>query len=168
MPKPNNERGAANTAKRLEEHEAEAERLFSELTAKIPTLWSDYNAADGNDDKQKAIAHQIESIQKQADTQFKRWMDLSKQVREFYKSVAEEKRDGEKMLRSDVEEYWKQFMLSIDLAIQSHGITIAQEACRAESPAEFLRANEESWASCKRAQLDAAVRDGKLPSWFAL
>ena len=166
MTKPaKSDKGAVATASRLEEHEREAERLFSELTAKIPQLWADYNAADGNEAEQKRIAGQIESIQKQADTQFKRWMDLSKQVREFYKSVAEEKRDGEKVSRIDAEEFFKQFRISLKMGIESYVISLSQDACRVDSPEAFYQAHADNLRACLAAALGEAERDGKLPNW---
>lgn len=163
--KPKNERGAANTAKRLEEHEAEAERLFSEITSRIPDLWNEYNAADGNDENQKSVAHQIEGLQKQADTQFKRWMDLSKQVREFYKAVDESKRDGEKISRIDVENLLTNTWRFQRIGRESFIIGIAQEAIHATDEMDFYAKYAEVIRGCEIDSLRAGIEHEKFPAW---
>jgi DNA-binding protein H-NS len=166
MSAPKQDKGAVSTADRLEHYEAEAEKEISALSEQIAALKALLKPnADIDDEEQLSLGLQIDKLRRERDDAFDRWLKLSKQVREYYKSVASEKREGEKLLRADVEEYFQQFSASLDLAIESYIISLSQDACRAESPAQFYQIHAENLRSCKAAQIESAVRDGKLPKW---
>lgn len=159
------ETGAPANAKLLEQHAADAEQQVTRTRTTISDIIAELPKHDGNDVKQQTMRDELNTLHARLIKEYDLWIKLSKQVLDFDKAVSEQRRDGEKVSRIDVEEYFRQFMLSLDLAIESHAITIAQEACRAESPTEFLRATHEGWLACKQAQIDAAIRDGRLPEW---
>lgn len=159
------DKGAVHTAARLETHEAEAERIFSELTSKLPGLWEEYNAADGDGDRQKSLVQQIESVQKQSDVQFKRWMDLSGKVRDFYKSVAEEKRDGEKISRIDVERLLTNAWRFQRIGRESFIISIAQDAIHCRDEQDFHAKYAEAIRECEVNALRNGIEHDKFPEF---
>lgn len=162
---PKQDKGAVHTAERLEHHEVEAERLFVELSAKIPKLWEEYNAADGDDDRQKSLAHQIETIQKQADDAFDRWLKLSKQVRDYYKSVAADKREGEKIARADVEMILTQAWRFQRIGRETFIVSIAQDAVRCKDEQDFYTKYAEGIRDCEMGKLREAIANEKFPDF---
>ncbi len=163
--KPKNEQGAANTAKRLESHEADAEAQIVRLKDEIARYQIEHDKLDGAEDRQGPIRSKLAALRSELNDAYDLWFRLSKQVREYDKSVSSERREGEKILRSEVEEFFQQYDLSLRLAIESYIIALSQDACRAESPDQFYQAHAGNLRSCVRAAIDSAVKDGKLPKW---
>lgn len=157
--------GAPDSAKRLEAAEAQAAAKRERLEEELDKLELELKQADGDTEREKEIDEKITRVVKSLLAQTKMWIELAKQVNSFYKTVDESKRDGEKILRADVEEFFSQFLLSIKLAIESYIISLSQDATRCESPQEFYQAHDGALRSCMSAAIQQAISDGKLPNW---
>lgn len=155
--------GAPAALRRLEEHELKCAQEVDRLKAERDRLRA-MQEPDGDEalrNHQNAIQNAISNL---ADAQDD-WNSALKSLREFDKAVAPEKREGEKILRKDVEEFFRQYDLSLKLAIESYIISLSQEASRATSPQEFYQAHSDAIRSCRVTQIEAAIRDKRLPSW---
>jgi hypothetical protein len=94
------------------------------------------------------------------------YAEAAKQLALFDKGVREDRREGEKILVSDVKELFAQIDLSWSLALESYIVTNAQSAALCESPEQFHAAHAENMRAAKAGALDAAKREGILPSWI--
>jgi len=158
------DKGAPAAAGRLEIHEAAAEQKVNAIGEQIEAL-RELVQPNSPDEEKKALNAQILDLERQHLAAYKLWFELSKQVRDYYKTVDSSKREGEKIPRSDVEEFFQQFNISIDLAIESYIISLSQDATRAESPEAFYLMHADNLRSCKVAAIQRAIQDKKLPSW---
>lgn len=157
------ETGAPAALRRLEEHELRCAREVDSLKVELARLRA-MQAPDGDDalrNHLNAIQFAVSNLSEAQDD----WNKALKSLREFDKAVAPEKREGEKLLRSDVEEFFRQFDLSIALAIESYIISLSQDATRAESPEQFYQAHADNIRSCRIAAIEKAQQDGKMPKW---
>lgn len=157
------ETGAPAALRRLEEHELkcsqECVRLESERNRLRGMIEPEGDEAVRN--HHNAIQNAVSNL---ADAQDD-WSKALKNLREFDRAVAPEKREGEKLLRADVEEFMQQVYISIDLGIESYIISLSQDATRAESPEAFYQAHADNLRSCKVAAIEKAIQDKKLPTW---
>jgi hypothetical protein len=94
------------------------------------------------------------------------WDDATKKLAIFDKGVKEERREGEKILVSEVKEIFAQFDLSINLAVEQYIIAQAQSAALCGSPEEFHLAHADNIRAAKAGAIDAAKREGVLPNWI--
>lgn len=157
--------GAPSAAKRLEERELTLWSRIERLEADLQKEDAEFARFDGDTEGQKIIADKIALINKDLmDTQ-KSWLQLTKQVREFDASIDTSRREGEKIARSEAEEFFKQFHLSIKLAIEKYIISLSQDATRAESPEQFYQAHADNIRTAARSEIENAQKDGKLPKW---
>lgn len=157
------ETGAPAALRRLEEHELRCAQECDKLKAERDRLRA-MQEPEGDEalrNHHNAIQNAISNL---ADAQDD-WNTSLKSLREFDKAVAPEKREGEKLLRADVEEFMQQVYISIDLAIESYIISLSQDATRAESPEGFYQAHADNLRSCKVAAIEKAIQDKKLPTW---
>jgi hypothetical protein len=96
------------------------------------------------------------------------WDEALKRLAMFDKGVKEERREGEKMDVQDAKEYFKQYNLTIDLALEAWMISVSQIAPLCKSPEGFYQQSANKLRDAKRGALDAALRDGALPKWIDL
>ena len=89
-----------------------------------------------------------------------------KSLATFDKGVREDRREGEKILVSDVKEMFAQLDLSWSLALESYIVASAQSAALCSSPEEFYVAHAENIRAAKSGAMDAAKREGVLPAWI--
>lgn len=89
-----------------------------------------------------------------------------KSLATFDKGVREDRREGEKILVSDVKELFAQLDLSWNLALESYIVASAQSAALCSSPEEFHVAHAAHIRAAKAGALDAAKREGVLPAWI--
>jgi hypothetical protein len=160
IPQPRGEKGAPAALAAIAEHEL---RCRTEKDA----AYDAWNKAkdklvEGDDVSERALnrAHReyLEVLEI--------WHDASKKLLEFEKAVPEAKRDGEKIAVSEAKEYFRQYALSIDLAVEQLVIQISQAAALCESPEEFHKAYAENIRSAKSGAVESAVAENKLPGWL--
>lgn len=157
--------GAPAAAQRLEAREAALWGRIERLEADLTKEDDDFKKADGDEVEQKLISAKIALINKDLmDTQ-KSWLQLTKQVREFDASIDTSRREGEKISRTEAEEFFRQHRLSIKLAIEKYIISLSQDATRAESPEQFYQAHADNIRTAFQSELENAQKDGKLPKW---
>jgi vacuolar-type H+-ATPase subunit I/STV1 len=159
------ETGAPANAKLLETHAADAERNVVRIKDEIEKQTGMLAQADGSDEQTRRIQNTLASLREHSNDAYELWFKLSKQVREYDKAVDTSRREGEKIPRADVEEFFRQFDLSIVLAIESYIISLSQDATRAESPEQFYQAHADNIRSCRVAAIEKAQQDNKLPKW---
>lgn len=157
--------GAPANAKLLEQHASEAEREVVRIKGEITKLVERIPQLDGNDEALRRAQVELSTAKDGLTDAYELWFKLSKQVREYDKAVDTSRREGDKVPRADVEEFFQQFNLSIDLAIESYIISLSQDATRAEAPEQFYQMHADNLRSCKQAAIDRAIQDKKLPSW---
>lgn len=94
------------------------------------------------------------------------WNDARKSLLAFDKNVGVERREGEKVLVSEMKETFRQFMLSINLAIEQVIITDAQSVALCKTPQDFYAQHADNYRVAISAALDNAVRDNAVPKWM--
>lgn len=157
--------GAPAAAQRLEAREAALWGRIIRLEADLEKADAEFAQTDGDTERQKSISDKIALVNKDLmDTQ-KSWLQLTKQVREFDASIDTSRREGEKIARSEAEEFFKQLRLSIKLAIEKYIISLSQDATRAESPEQFYQAHADNIRTAMTSEIENAQKDGKLPKW---
>lgn len=163
MTKP--DKGAPAAQGRLEAHEADAEREITRIKGEIAKLTERIPQLDGADKELTETQDKVTKLRTDLNEAYDLWFKLSKQVREYDRAVDTSRREGEKIPRADVEEFFQQYNISIDLAIESYIISLSQDATRAESPEAFYQMHADNLRSCKVAATQKAIQDKKLPAW---
>ncbi len=153
--------GAPANLRRMEIHEEDAEREVNALKERLRAV-QELIEPNGDDEKQKPLREQCASIRMQLDAAYDLWFKLSKQVRDFDKSVKEERRDGEKALVSEVKEWFIQFRLSLGIARENYIIGMAQQS---GDPMKFVKAHAELIRSTEDAAILSAISEGVIPRW---
>jgi hypothetical protein len=160
-----NDTGAPSTLKRLEAHEAGAEQQVIRIKDSLAAM-RDLLVPNADKETQETLKAQIDSLQRELEGAYDLWFKLSKQVREFDKSVKLERREGEKIGVTEAAEIFAQYDLSLELALESYIITIAQAAALCQSPEEFHKAHAETLRSTRLMAIEAAKREGVIPNWL--
>lgn len=153
--------GAPAALKALQEHE----HKFRLETEKAYEVWQETkgNLVDGDSESERVYIRAHREYTEVLEI----WHDALKKLLAFEKAVPEAKRDGEKILVSDAVEYFRQYSLSISLAIEQYILQQAQSAALCDSPEDFVKAHGENIRAAKQGAIDAALNDGKLPNWIA-
>ena len=94
------------------------------------------------------------------------WDDATKKLALFDKAVAPEKREGEKILRTDAQEIFAQIRLSLNLGLESYIIRACDMFAQPMSQEEAHKLHAASLRDCFRSAIDSAKRDGALPEWI--
>lgn len=157
--------GAADSAKRLESAEAKAASKVDKLDAELEKLEGELKQADGDEIETARISDKIKHAAKSLFDETKRWIELAKQVNSFYKAVDESKREGERVTVAEAQEFFRQYDLSIRLAIESYIIALSQDATRAETPEQFYQSHADNLRTAFVAAIEKAQKDGKVPRW---
>ena len=158
--------GAPAALRRLETEELKCYQSKEQLEAALSDLPEpSLNATTEQHERWSAQKTRLES---DLLFSFKRWDIARKALMEYDKSVAPEKREGEKILVSEAKEIFAQYQLSIDLAIEQTIIADAQSAALADSPEAFHVAHAANYRAAKEGAITAAKSDGVLPSWLAI
>lgn len=157
--------GAPDSAKRLEAAEAQAAAKRERLEEELDKLELELKQADGDTEREKEIDEKITRVVKSLLAQTKMWIELAKQVNSFYKTVDESKRDGEKILRADVERILTNAWRFQRLGRESFVIGIAQEAIHSKDEMDFYAKYAELIRGCEIDSLRAGVDNEKFPQW---
>ncbi len=166
MATPLQDKGAIGTADRLEHYEAEAEREISQIGESIAALKAMLKPnAPIDDEEQLSLGLQIDKLRRERDDAFDRWLKLSKQVREYYKSVASDKREGEKIPRAEVEHILTQVWRFQRIGRETFIVSIAQDAVRCKDEQDFYTKYADGIRDCEREKLKSAIENEKFPEW---
>lgn len=98
---------------------------------------------------------------------FKRWDVARKALMEYDKSVKAERREGEKVLVSEVKEWFAQMRLTTALACEQALLVSAQAAAVCNEAGEFAAGVGDDVRAAFDGAWAAAVRDGVIPEWGA-
>lgn len=152
--------GAPAALKAMEGHELRSR----EEKDKAYTIWLDAKEkfVDGDDVAMRALHKAHEEYTECLEI----WHNASKSLLSLDKGVSLERREGEKISVAEAKEHFKQFVLSIDLAIEAYIVQISQTAALCESGEQFHIAHSDAIRSAKAGAIEAAIRDGKLPNWL--
>lgn len=98
------------------------------------------------------------------------WIDLTKALLGYDSKVSPARREGEKVSVDEAREYFRQYWLSIELAIEAYIVQISQAAALCESPEAFHLAHAENIRSAKDGAIDACFRGDSpvLPKWLLI
>jgi hypothetical protein len=151
--------GAPAVLRRLEADALEYTRTIDDKKAELVALRAVKETA--------AIREKIARAEMELASANDEFVKTAKVLLAYDKSVKEDRREGEKILVSDVKEIFAQFQLSESLALESYIITIAQGAALCGSPEEFHALHAENIRAARAGALDAAKREGVIPAWLA-
>lgn len=157
--------GAPANAAKLDQHAKDSEEEVMRVKAEIASLVASLPQLDGDPERTRHANDQIQARRKDLNDAYDLWFKLSKQALDHDQKVALDRREGEKIARSEAEEFFKQFRLSIKLAIEKYIISLSQDATRAESPEQFYQAHADNIRTAMTSEIENAQKDGKLPKW---
>ena len=95
------------------------------------------------------------------------WDDATKKLALYDKQIAPEKREGEKILRTEAVEIFSQIRLSLTLGLESYIIRMADLCSQPLTQQEAHRLHAENLRDCFAAQIESAKREGAIPVWIA-
>ncbi len=158
-PKPISEAGAPAALKAIESHEVRCRADMENSYAEWKTAQSKRNEDDEVSERIANKAHRdyIDALEV--------WHEATKKLGEFDKRIAPERREGEKVGVEEVKEYFRQYQLSIDLALEAYIIHQSQAATLCNSPEEFHTAHAANLRAVKQGAIEAAIREGVLAKW---
>lgn len=151
------EAGAPSVLRRLSADAREAEELMDVKKAEIIALRAVKETA--------AVSRKIAQCEMELAGAKDEYIKLAKTLLPYDKGISLDRREGEKVAVADVREWFAQFLLSIDSAIENYIIANSQSAALADSPEVFHAAHAENLRAAKENALAAAVREKVLPKW---
>ena len=95
------------------------------------------------------------------------WNKTAKALLSYDRGVATDRKEGEKISVEEAKEIFRQFMLTIDLALEQRIIADAQSAALCDSPEAFHAASADNWRAAKDGALASAKSEGVLPNWIS-
>ncbi len=155
------ETGAPANAKLLESHAADAEREVVRAKEQLSALRELYQP-NGDAETQKSISAQIDKLSRDLENAYDLWFKLSKQVREYDKAVSEQRRDGEKIARVDVERMLTNAWRFQRIGRESFIIAMAQDAIRCKDEQDFYAKYADSIRTCESDSLKNALENEKF------
>ena len=156
--------GAPAALVRLEKEELQCYERKEEVAKELAELQEP--PLNASEEHRELWATQKNRLESDLLFSFKRWDVARKALMEYDKSVAVEKREGEKIPVAEVKEYFAQLLLSIGLAVEQVIIADSQSAALASSPEEFYKARANNYRAAKDGAIQAAINDGVLPKWI--
>ncbi len=84
----------------------------------------------------------------------------------YDKGIATERKDGEKISVEECKEFWKQYDLSLDLAVEQLAIADSQSAALCDDPASWYVTHAENYRAAKKGAVESAITEGVLPKWI--
>lgn len=93
------------------------------------------------------------------------WDDSTKKLAVFDKGVRPERREGEKILVVECKEMFAQLFLSLNVALESYIISIAQNAYQCNSAEEFFQMHADNLRATRDTAIESAKRECVLPEW---
>lgn len=159
------ETGAPANAKLLESHAADAERDITEIKKQRSNIREQIAKLDGDIDAQKPFKDQISDLGDDLEKAYDLWFKLSRQVKDYDKAVSEQRRDGEKIAKVEVER-----LLTQSWRFQRHGrerfiVSIAQDSIHCKDEMEFHAKYADSIRECEANLLRGGIENEKFPEW---
>lgn len=159
------DKGAAATASRLEQHERDAESEINRIKSALEALRNEPPKFDGDDEKQKSLGIQISGLLRELESAYDLWFKLSKQVRDYYKAVDSSQREGEKILRADVERMLTNIWRFQRMGRETFIVAIAQDALRCKDEADFYSKYADGIRDNETEKIRAGIENEKFPEW---
>ena len=94
-----------------------------------------------------------------------RWAQTSKLLLSFERGVAPEKREGEKMLVSEIERLLENCWRADRLALEAFGLSIAQDGIRCSSEQEFYKRFQDNFRQTRESALRSGIDNLLFPKW---
>lgn len=160
----NKNTGAPAALARLEKEELQCYEKKEEIAALLNAL--EEPPLNASEEQRELWATQKTRLESDLLFAFKRWDVARKALMEYDKSVAVEKREGEKIPIAEAKEIFAQLMLSINLALEQCAISSAQSAALCDSPEKFYKEHAENWRAAKDGAIASALGDGVIPKWL--
>lgn len=165
MPAKPKSTGAPANALLLETHAADAEREVVRVKEEIVKLAEKLPQADGDAERTEDLNNQLQSRRKDLNDAYELWFKLSKQVREYDKSVSEQRREGETIARTAVEALLINAWRFQRIGRESFVIGMAQEAMHCADEQSFYAKYAELIRGCEIDSLKAGIENHKFPAW---
>lgn len=159
---PKQDSGAPAALRAIEIHELKCREEKNEAHA----AWKEAQRCEAEGDEVSEIKERrmhnryVESLE--------HWDDATKKLALFDKNVVNERREGEKVLVSDVKEMFAQLDASWTLAVESYVLAQSQSAALCESPEQFHIAHAENIRTAKASAIRDAAREGVIPAWLSI
>jgi hypothetical protein len=148
--------GAAATLKRWEQQElAESET--------VKKCESDLNRLRKLKQTEDNIAR-VRNAEYALDAAKERWEDTSKVLLSFERGVAPEKREGEKLLASYIEDFLENTFRAIRISNAAFGLSIAQDAIRCKDEQEYYLKHNESCMKNMENAVKAGIENNHMPA----
>jgi len=158
------DKGAPAVAGRLESHEQAAEQKVNALNGQIEAI-RELIQPNSSDEERKSLNVQLSELERQLIVAYKLWFELTAQVRDYYKAVDSSKREGEKILRAEVESLLVQSWRFQRMGRESFIISIAQDAIHCKDEQDFYARYAEQIRECEINALRNGVDHEKFASW---
>lgn len=160
--KPRGDAGAPAALRAIEEHEVRC-REEKEIAR---DLWK---AAQTNLCEGDEVSGRTESRTRQDYLHaLEIWDDATKKLALFDKTVAPEKREGEKVTKADAEKWLTSFARHARVGFEMMIGAVAQDAMQCATPEDFYRMSAEQFRGSFNEAMNTAERENQLPSWAAM
>lgn len=151
------ETGAAAALRRWEDQERRESLTVQKLETELTRLRS-LKQTD-------SVLQKIDSIERNLDGAKDQWAQTSKLLLSFERGVSPEKREGEKMLVSDIEKLLEAAWRADRIAYESFCLTISQDAIRCNNEQEFYGKYVQSIRDCRINALRAGIENQHFPAF---
>lgn len=158
------ETGAPANAKLLEKHAADAELEVNRVKEQLAAL-RELVQPNGEKEAQATLSAQISKLQSDLEGAYDLWFKLSKQVREYDKAVSEQRRDGEKISRADVERMLTNAWRFQRIGRENFIVSISQEAIQCKDEMDFYAKFADSIRLCEETGLRQGIENEKFYEW---
>lgn len=156
--------GAAAALERLEKQELEASKALTEAHDALERAQLlRVKTEDGLVEDFSAVNAATETVAKRSEI----LNGILKLLLNYEKSVAPAKREGEKIDRSDCEKFVEQSIRHQRIGTETLIQSFAQDVLRCQTPESVYALAAERLRSCVPTSLATAVRELKLPEWWA-
>lgn len=159
------DKGAPANALLLEAHAADAESEVMRIKGDIAKLVEKIPQLDGADELLRKANNELLALRENLNDAYELWFKLSRQVREYDKAVSEQRRDGEKILRTEVERLLTQSWRFQRIGREAFVIGIAQEAMHCIDEKDFYARYAELIRGCESDSIKAGIENDKFPKW---
>lgn len=160
-PKISNEQGAPAALRAIEEHELrcrqEKDAAHVEWKERLEKLVIGDEVSEQDERRAKNRYHEALEL----------WDDATKRLALYDKQIAPEKREGEKLLRSEAERILTQAWRFQRMGRETFIIGIAQDAIHCKDETEFYAKYADSIRECESASIISGFDNERFPEWVA-
>lgn len=157
--KPRGDVGAPAALRAIEEHELRC-REEKDIARQV---WKDaqVKVVEDDDVSQRAANRTRREYLESLET----WDDATKKLAVFDKQVVPEKREGEKIAKTEAETYFTAFARHARVALEQTFISVAQDAMQCATPEAFYGMASGRFRSTFNDAMHTAERESKIPKW---